>query len=83
MPTRNHVGRRKGYRVLSAGEKPFLAPNSMGREEWMAAQKAEKEQAEVSGDSGKGVATNGAVTDGAATNGISAMGVTRNGIAVH
>ena len=33
VPTRDHVGKRKGYRVLSAGEKPFLAPNSTSRQE--------------------------------------------------
>ena len=50
----------------------------------MAAQKPEKEQAEVNGDSGKEFAsTNSAVTDGVATNGILAIGVTRNSIAVH
>ena len=36
IPTRDveGKGKRKGYRVLSAGEKPFLAPEGTGRQVW-------------------------------------------------
>ena len=41
VPTRDveGKGRRKGYRVLSAGEKPFLAAEGTGRQVWRDAQK--------------------------------------------
>lgn len=41
IPTRDveGKGKRKGYRVLSAGEKPFLAPHAVGRQEWRDKQK--------------------------------------------
>ena len=41
IPTRDvpGKGKRKGYRVLSAGEKPFRAPNATGRQAWKDSQK--------------------------------------------
>ncbi|KAL9640023.1 MAG: hypothetical protein Q9164_000558 [Protoblastenia rupestris] len=41
IPTRDvqGKGKRKGYRVLSAGEKPFLAPDATGRQAWKDSQK--------------------------------------------
>ena len=50
-PTRDVVGKgkRKGYRVLSAGEKPFLSPSGIGRQDWRDAQKDGGQNGRVEG----------------------------------
>ncbi|KAL5357224.1 putative alpha-ketoglutarate-dependent sulfonate dioxygenase [Aspergillus floccosus] len=35
-PIQNHVGKRRGWRVLSVGERPYLDPNSVSRAEYLA-----------------------------------------------
>ncbi|PYH96175.1 putative alpha-ketoglutarate-dependent sulfonate dioxygenase [Aspergillus ellipticus CBS 707.79] len=42
-PIQNHVGKRRGWRVLSIGEKPFLDPNSVSRAQYLASLQPQKQ----------------------------------------
>ena len=42
--TMDVVGKRLGFRVLSAGERPYLDPNSVGRQDARATLKAQYDQ---------------------------------------
>lgn len=79
IPTRdvNGKGKRKGYRVLSAGEKPFLAAEGVGRQVWRDGQK----DGGVAGRVVQGAeAEGGGKVGGGALEG---MSVQVNGVAAH
>ena len=69
-------GRRKGYRVLSAGEKPFLAAPGTGRQVWRDGQK----DGGMAGRVEAGWKVEGAVNEGAALEGLDGN---VDGIAAH
>ncbi|KAJ5689017.1 TfdA family taurine catabolism dioxygenase TauD [Penicillium macrosclerotiorum] len=47
-PIQNHVGKRRGWRVLSVGERPYFDPNSVSRAEYLSSLAGKEEPVSAS-----------------------------------